>query len=192
MCRKPIKCQFLDRLSILFSIQYLQICNSLYMSVHLFLTNVFLAVYSEFQLILELCLYALSGSQRSELICATLSTLHAFLPWIPFDCIFESTLVCTSSCVVDLFSLLKKIILELNSHVVFVAQLDTLLKFFPMPTYRNLALQCLIEVCCSYTINYGFLIGSTETSFWVPYSCHTHVRHLTLLRNFCMHVPIVL
>ncbi|XP_050387160.1 protein EXPORTIN 1A [Argentina anserina] len=71
---------------------------------------------SEFQLIHELCLYVLSVSQRTELIRATLSTLHAFLSWIPLGYIFESPL------------------------------LETLLKFFPMPQYRNLALQCLTEV----------------------------------------------
>ncbi|KAL6122954.1 hypothetical protein ACLB2K_075478 [Fragaria x ananassa] len=71
---------------------------------------------SEFQLIHELCLYVLSVSQRTELMRATLSTLHAFLSWIPLGYIFESPL------------------------------LETLLKFFPMPQYRNLALQCLTEV----------------------------------------------
>ncbi|CAL9009009.1 unnamed protein product [Prunus brigantina] len=71
---------------------------------------------SEFQLIHELCLYVLSASQRAELIRATLSTLHAFLSWIPLGYIFESPL------------------------------LETLLKFFPMPSYRNLTIQCLTEV----------------------------------------------
>ncbi|KAK1366356.1 Importin N-terminal domain-containing protein [Heracleum sosnowskyi] len=71
---------------------------------------------SEFQLIHELCLYVLSASQRVELIRATLATLHAFLSWIPLGYIFESTL------------------------------LETLLKFFPSPVYRNLTLQCLTEV----------------------------------------------
>ncbi|CAA2959341.1 protein EXPORTIN 1A isoform X2 [Olea europaea var. sylvestris] len=71
---------------------------------------------SEFQLIHELCLYVLSASQRAELIRATLATLHAFLSWIPLGYIFESPL------------------------------LETLLKFFPMPAYRNLTLQCLSEV----------------------------------------------
>ncbi|KAF8044403.1 hypothetical protein BT93_A2406 [Corymbia citriodora subsp. variegata] len=71
---------------------------------------------SEFQLIHELCLYVLSASQRTELIRATLSTLHAFLSWIPLGYIFESPL------------------------------LETLLKFFPVPSYRNLTLQCLTEV----------------------------------------------
>ncbi|KAJ8771344.1 hypothetical protein K2173_026521 [Erythroxylum novogranatense] len=77
---------------------------------------------SEFQLIHELCLYVLSASQRTELIRATLSTLHAFLSWIPLGYIFESPL------------------------------LETLLKFFPMPSYRNLTLQCLTEVAA---LNFG-------------------------------------
>ncbi|CAA6668710.1 unnamed protein product [Spirodela intermedia] len=71
---------------------------------------------SEFQLIHELCLYVLSASQRAELIRATLATLHAFLSWIPLGYIFESPL------------------------------LETLLKFFPMASYRNLTLQCLTEI----------------------------------------------
>ncbi|ONK65879.1 uncharacterized protein A4U43_C06F1910 [Asparagus officinalis] len=71
---------------------------------------------SEFQLVHELCLYVLSASQRTELIRATLATLHAFLSWIPLGYIFESPL------------------------------LETLLKFFPVTSYRNLTLQCLTEV----------------------------------------------
>ncbi|KAJ6805232.1 protein EXPORTIN 1A [Iris pallida] len=71
---------------------------------------------SEFQLIHELCLYVLSASQRTELVRATLATLHAFLSWIPLGYIFESPL------------------------------LETLLKYFPVTSYRNLTLQCLTEV----------------------------------------------
>ncbi|CAM0878206.1 unnamed protein product [Alopecurus aequalis] len=71
---------------------------------------------SEFRLIHELCLYVLSATQSSELIRATLATLHAFLSWIPVGFIFESPL------------------------------LETLLKFFPVAAYRNLTLQCLTEV----------------------------------------------
>lgn len=48
---------------------------------------------------------------------ATLAALHAFLSWIPLGYIFESNLV------------------------------EILLKRFPQPAYRNLALQCLTEVC---------------------------------------------
>lgn len=77
---------------------------------------------SEFQLIHELCLYVLSASQRAELIRATLATLHAFLSWIPLGYIFESPL------------------------------LETLLKFFPATSYRNLTLQCLTEVA---TLQFG-------------------------------------
>ncbi|KAK7308886.1 hypothetical protein RJT34_05201 [Clitoria ternatea] len=79
---------------------------------------------SEFQLIHELCLYVLSASQRAELIRATLSTLHAFLSWIPLGYIFESPL------------------------------LETLLKFFPIPAYQNLTLQCLTEVAALKFGNY--------------------------------------
>ncbi|WVZ12821.1 hypothetical protein V8G54_017351 [Vigna mungo] len=79
---------------------------------------------SEFQLIHELCLYVLSASQRTELICATLCTLHAFLSWIPLGYIFESPL------------------------------LETLLKFFPIPAYQNLTLQCLTEVAALQFRNY--------------------------------------
>ncbi|XP_010276735.1 PREDICTED: protein EXPORTIN 1A [Nelumbo nucifera] len=71
---------------------------------------------SEFQLIHELCLYVLSASQRTELIRATLATLHAFLSWIPLGYIFESPL------------------------------LEILLNFFPVASYRNLTIQCLTEV----------------------------------------------
>nr|CAB3456381.1 unnamed protein product [Digitaria exilis] len=71
---------------------------------------------SEFRLIHELCLSVLSGSQKPELVRATLATLHAFLSWIPIGFIFESPL------------------------------LETLLKFFPIAGYRNLTLQCLTEV----------------------------------------------
>ncbi|GMI83854.1 EXPORTIN 1, ARABIDOPSIS THALIANA EXPORTIN 1, exportin 1A, HEAT-INTOLERANT 2 [Hibiscus trionum] len=79
---------------------------------------------SEFQLIHELCLYVLSASQRTELIRATLSTLHAFLSWIPLGYIFESTL------------------------------LETLLKLFPVPLYRNLTLQCLTKMITKFFEDY--------------------------------------
>ncbi|CAH2072557.1 unnamed protein product [Thlaspi arvense] len=76
----------------------------------------------EFKLIHELCLYVLSASQRQDLIRSTLSALHAYLSWIPLGYIFESPL------------------------------LETLLKFFPVPAYRNLTLQCLTEVAA---LNFG-------------------------------------
>ncbi|MFS7929630.1 putative importin-beta domain, armadillo-like helical, exportin-1/Importin-beta [Helianthus anomalus] len=97
---------------------------------------------SEFQLIHELCLYVLSASQRTELIRATLATLHAFLSWIPLGYIFESPL------------------------------LETLLKFFPVPSYRNLTLQCLTEVAAlnfgdfynvQYVKMYNILIAQLQT-----------------------------
>jgi hypothetical protein len=61
-----------------------------------------MVVCSEFQLIHELCLFVLSVSQRTELIRATLSTLHAFLSWIPLGYIFESPLVGIHVCVIHI------------------------------------------------------------------------------------------
>ena len=46
---------------------------------------------------------------------ATLSTLYAYLSWVPLAYVFESNLV------------------------------EALLKLFPQPPYRNVALQCLSE-----------------------------------------------
>jgi hypothetical protein len=51
-----------------------------------------------------------------DLIRATLSTLNAFLSWVPLGYIFSSNLV------------------------------DVLLRLFPQPPFRNVALQCLAEV----------------------------------------------
>uniref|UniRef100_A0A5B6Z688 Putative exportin-1 n=1 Tax=Davidia involucrata TaxID=16924 RepID=A0A5B6Z688_DAVIN len=71
---------------------------------------------SEFQLIHELCLYVLSASQRTELIRATLATLHDYLSRIPLASRNASPL------------------------------LETLLKLFPVVSYRNLTLQCFTKV----------------------------------------------
>ncbi len=60
-------------------------------------------------------MFALEHSSKPDLIRATLTTLHAFLSWVPLGFIFESSLV------------------------------DMLLKLFPAPAYRNVALQCLTE-----------------------------------------------
>ncbi|BDA47056.1 Exportin-1 [Coccomyxa sp. Obi] len=70
----------------------------------------------EFRLIHELCLFVLNASQKPDLIRATLSTLHAFLSWVPLAYIFNSNLV------------------------------EVLLKLFPEQPFRNVALQCLTEV----------------------------------------------
>ncbi|XP_048604890.1 protein EXPORTIN 1A isoform X1 [Brassica napus] len=97
---------------------------------------------SEFKLIHELCLYVLSASQRQDLIRSTLSALHAYLSWIPLGYIFESPL------------------------------LETLLRFFPVPAYRNLTLQCLTEVAAlnfgdfyniQYVKMYTVFIGQLQT-----------------------------
>nr|GLL19917.1 protein EXPORTIN 1A isoform X1 [Ipomoea trifida] len=95
---------------------YLNKLNVILVQVTFPCISCFVGCTSEFQLIHELCLYVLSASQRTELIRATLATLHAFLSWIPLGYIFESPL------------------------------LETLLKFFPVHAYRNLTLQCLTEV----------------------------------------------
>ncbi|KAK6926156.1 Chromosome region maintenance repeat [Dillenia turbinata] len=102
---------------------------------------------SEFQLIHELCLYVLSVSQRTELVRATLATLHAFLSWIPLGYIFESPMER------DFISEVVLLVLELDSaSFPLNLQLEILLKFFPVPAYRNLALQCLTEVAA---LNFG-------------------------------------
>jgi exportin-1 len=70
----------------------------------------------EFRLIHELCLYVLNASQKPDLIRSTLSTLHAYLSWVPLAYIFNSNMV------------------------------EVLLKLFPQAPFRNVALQCLTEV----------------------------------------------
>ena len=77
---------------------------------------------SEFKLIHELCLFVLNASQKPDLIRATLGTLYAFLSWVPLGYVFESNLV------------------------------EILLKLFPQPAFRNLALQCLTEVSSGLVI----------------------------------------
>lgn len=72
--------------------------------------------HSEFGLINELGEYVLTHSQKPLLIQTTLTTLHAYLSWVPLGYIFESTLV------------------------------ETLLKLFPTLEFRNVALQCLAEI----------------------------------------------
>jgi exportin-1 len=71
---------------------------------------------NEFGLINELGEYVLTHSQKPLLISTTLTTLHAYLSWVPLGYIFESTLV------------------------------ETLLKLFPTLEFRNVALQCLAEI----------------------------------------------
>lgn len=70
----------------------------------------------QFAAVHELCLMVLNASQKQDLIRATLSTLNAFLSWVPLGYILESNIV------------------------------DVLLMLFPQTPYRNLSLQCLTEV----------------------------------------------
>ena len=71
---------------------------------------------TEFKLIHELCLFVLTASQKPDLIRATLATLHAFLSWVPLGFILQTNII------------------------------EVLLKLFPQPHYRSVALQCLTEV----------------------------------------------
>lgn len=70
----------------------------------------------QFAQVHQLCLMVLNASAKPDLVRATLATLNAFLSWVPLGYIFESNMV------------------------------ETLLRLFPQPAYRNLTLQCLAEV----------------------------------------------
>ena len=71
----------------------------------------------QFSKVFSLCTFDLENATSSPLISATLETLLRFLSWIPFGYIFERDL---------LQSLISK--------------------FFAMPEYRNISLQCLTGV----------------------------------------------
>ena len=45
---------------------------------------------NEFAAIHSLCEFALTRSQKADLIRSTLTTLHAFLTWVPLGYIFEA------------------------------------------------------------------------------------------------------
>lgn len=81
---------------------------------------------SEFQLIHELCLYVLSASQRTELIRATLATLHAFLSWIPLGYIFESPLV-TPISLLHIFINAYILYSEISCMFIFVIEVQVIL-----------------------------------------------------------------
>lgn len=71
----------------------------------------------EFSSIYQLCEFILQHSQRPSLLRVTLQTLQRFLTWIPLGFIFQTPLI------------------------------DVLLnKFFPVPVFRNDALDCLTEI----------------------------------------------
>eukprot|EP00727_Mastigamoeba_balamuthi_P006331 m51a1_g2318 putative exportin-1 (1057) ;mRNA; f:487141-490960 len=71
----------------------------------------------EFSLIYQLCELVLQNSQRPSLLTATLNTLLRFLNWIPVGYIFET-------------------------HMIEIL----ILKFFPAPQFKNVALRCLTEI----------------------------------------------
>lgn len=52
----------------------------------------------QFSAVHELCLMVLNASQKPDLIRATLSTLHAFLSWVPLGYIFESNVTEVGGC----------------------------------------------------------------------------------------------
>jgi exportin-1 len=71
----------------------------------------------EFSQIFHLCEYVLSHSQRLSLLIVTLQTLQRFLTWIPLGFIFQTNII------------------------------DVLVnQFFPVPVFRNDALDCLAEI----------------------------------------------
>lgn len=72
---------------------------------------------TEFQQIYQLCEFILANSQRPSLLIVTLQTLQRFLTWIPLGFIFHTKLM----------------------EVL-------LMKFFPVPVFRNDALDCLTEI----------------------------------------------
>jgi len=79
----------------------------------------------EFIIIYQLCEYILENSQKASLLNVTLQTLLRFLNWIPLGYIFETKMI------------------------------DTLLfKFFPVPIFRNIALECLTEIGSLTAPNY--------------------------------------
>lgn len=71
----------------------------------------------EFSQIYQLCEYVLEHSQRPSLLSVTLQTLQRFLTWVPLGFIFQTNII------------------------------DVLInRFFPIPMFRNEALDCLTEI----------------------------------------------
>jgi exportin-1 len=71
----------------------------------------------EFSQIYQLCEYVLEHSQRPSLLSVTLQTLQRFLTWVPLGFIFQTNII------------------------------DVLVnRFFPVPVFRNEALDCLAEI----------------------------------------------
>ncbi|KAI3723375.1 hypothetical protein L2E82_34904 [Cichorium intybus] len=102
-----------------------------------------------------------AASQRIELIRATLAALHAFLSWIPLGYIFESPL------------------------------LETLLKFFPMPSYHNLTLQCLTEVTLALRgVDMSFLIKNVTNSYLSSFHWHSCRLFFQLLQIYHMQMAL--
>lgn len=80
---------------------------------------------SEFSAIFHLCQFVLENSQNPPLVNATLETLLRFLNWIPLGYIFETNLIHT-----------------------------LIIKFLPVPMFRNVTLKCLTEIAGVTVSNY--------------------------------------
>uniref|UniRef100_A0A0K8SDD3 Exportin-1 n=1 Tax=Lygus hesperus TaxID=30085 RepID=A0A0K8SDD3_LYGHE len=90
----------------------------------------------EFSQIFTLCQYVLDNSQNAPLVGATLETLLRFLNWIPLGYIFETKLINT-----------------------------LIFKFFAVPLFRNVTLNCLTEIAGVTVSNYDemFITLFTQT-----------------------------
>ena len=106
---------------------------------------------NDFFLIYQLCDYIMNNTQKPSLLQATLETLLRFLSWIPLGYIFETNLVsgliskvrigdvCHDRNYIDLPFMAK---LEYTRNVA----KPNFIQFLPVPSLRNLVLQCLGEV----------------------------------------------
>ncbi|XP_022175202.1 exportin-1 [Myzus persicae] len=106
---------------------------------------------SEFAQIFELCQFVLGSSQNVALVNATLDTLLRFLNWIPLGYIFETDLI------------------------------DTLIfKFFNVPMFRNITLQCLTEVAAvtvpNYDAAFAGLFSKTMAQLVQMLPIHTNIK----------------
>ena len=132
-----------------------------------------MVVCSEFQLIHELCLYVLSASQRTELIRATLSTLHAFLSWIPLGYIFESPLVGVVFCLKwNCFGGIQK----LKSFLCFSPAWDTP-EIFPCPSISephiamfNWGIFLLLNAYICFSLKFLTSIFTFYICRWQPFN----------------------
>lgn len=79
----------------------------------------------EFSKIFQLCTHVMETSENPSLVLSTLDTLLPFLSWIPDNYVFETQLINT-----------------------------LIMKFLPVPAFRNITLQCLTEIAAINNTNY--------------------------------------